>query len=174
MKKQNQYLSTADAIAYFDGLRPIKAENMLGYFWRGEGIDTDHPMDGMLEASRWAGKLFKGADDVHPLVHKGVLRKKVSINPALLPIKLATHLPLRDVITPFLFPLIRPLISTRRPKARLRMLEFRGKLSAAMCYDNKPINDCFRKIDEDTVMGWMDFKGMDQPYFFKLTRDHSV
>jgi len=55
-------------------------------------------------------------------------------------------------------------------RARLRTLEFRGRYHAAMCYDQKPINDVFARIDDDTVMGWMDFKGADQPYFFKLFR----
>ncbi|NNC37946.1 MAG: DUF4334 domain-containing protein [Acidimicrobiales bacterium] len=173
-KSKNQTMSTADAIKYFDSLGPIMADEMLGFYWRGEGIDTDHPMDGMLESSRWWGKMFKGPDDVHPLIHKGLFKKRFSVNPALLPIRLATHLPLRDVLGPVLFPPLSPLASTRKPKARLRMMEFRGKLSAAMCYDAKPINDCFRKIDEDTVIGWMDFKGMDQPYFFKLFRDEPV
>ena len=148
--------------------------DMLGYYWRGEGVDTDHPMDGMLESSRWWGKLFISENSVHPLIHKGVFKNRFSVNPALLPIKFATHLPLRDTLAPLLFPVISPLISTRKPKARLRMIEFRGKLSAAMCYDSKPINDCFRKIDEDSVFGWMDFKGMEQPYFFKLLRNEKA
>jgi len=174
MKTVNQYLSTEDAIANFDNLTPIAVDEMTGFYWRGEGIDTDHPMDGMLESSRWWGKAFIGENEVHPLVHKGVIKKRFFVNPAFVPIKLATHLPLRDMIAPILFPVISPFISTRKPKARIRMLEFRGKLSAAMCYDAKPINDCFRKIDDDSVMGWMDFKGMEQPYFFKLFRDKSV
>lgn len=174
MTTKNQYLSTSDAVDYFDSLGPIDKGEMLGFFWRGEGIDTDHPMDGMLESSRWWGKAFISENEVHPLVHKGVFKKKFYVNPALLPIRAATYLPLRDVFAPVLFPLISPLISTRKPKARMRMLEFRGKLSAAMCYDHKPINDCFRKIDDDCVIGWMDFKGMEQPYFFKLYRDQRL
>lgn len=174
MRKPNTYLSTSDAINHFDSLETITDTDMIGYFWRGEGIDTDHPMDGMLESSRWWGKAFFGPNEVHPLIHNGIFKDKFYVNPALLPIRLATHLPLRDYIAPFLFPLISPLISTKRHKARVRMLEFRGKLSAAMCYDAKPINDCFRKIDDDTVMGWMDFKGMEQPYFFKLSRDIAI
>lgn len=79
MKIKNEYLSTAQAMARFDSLKPILAEDMLGFFWRGEGIDTDHPMDRMLEASRWTGKLFKGMDDVHPLVHRGLFAKKVRL-----------------------------------------------------------------------------------------------
>lgn len=174
MASSNQYLKTQDAIAYFDGLDPILDSDMLGFFWRGEGVDTDHPMDGMLEASRWWGKAFISADEVHPLIHRSIFKEKFYVNPALLPIRLATHLPLRDALGPILFPVFSPLLSTKRPKARMRMLEFRGKVSAAMCYDDKPINDCFRKIDENSVLGWMDFKGMKQPYFFKLFRDEPV
>lgn len=174
MTKPNMYLSTIEAKACFDNLDPMMADKMIGYFWKGEGIDTGHPMDGMLESSRWWGKAFFGPDQVHPLVHKGVFKDKFYVNPALLPIGLATNLPLRDTIAPFLFPLISPLIATKRFKARVRMLEFRGQLSAAMCYDDKPINDCFRKIDDNSVMGWMDFKGMEQPYFFKLRRDAAL
>jgi len=174
MRHNNQYLKTHDAIEYFDSLRAIDKHEMLGFFWRGEGIDTDHPMDGMLESSRWWGKAFISENEVHPLIHRGVFKEKFFVNPALLPIKAATHLPLRDILAPLLFPLISPFISTRKPKARMRMLEFRGTLSAAMCYDRKPINDCFRKITDDCVIGWMDFKGMDQPYFFKLNRDQAL
>lgn len=159
---------------YFDSLPPIAAEEIFGYFWRGEGIDTDHPMDGMLESSRWLGKAFYSENDVHPLIHKGVFTERFSVNPGRLPLKMAQHMPLRDIITPFVFPLISPFIATRRPKARLRMIAFRGQLSAAMCYNQKPVTDYFRKIDADSVLGWMDFKAMKQPYFFKLYRGHRL
>ena len=38
-------------------------------------------------------------------------------------------------------------------------------------YDNLPINDVFRKVDDNTVLGIMDLKGMKQPFFFVLRRD---
>ncbi len=41
-----------------------------------------------------------------------------------------------------------------------------------MIYDEKPIHDVFRKIDENTVLGWMDLKQQAQPYFFILQRDN--
>ena len=40
-----------------------------------------------------------------------------------------------------------------------------------MVYDNLPINDVFRKVDEDTVLGVMDLKGMKKPFFFVLRRE---
>ena len=60
-----------------------------------------------------------------------------------------------------------------RRKARLRMTEFRGKISATMCYDQRPIHDVFRRVDDDTVLGAMDMKGMDEVFFFLLRRDRS-
>jgi hypothetical protein len=41
-----------------------------------------------------------------------------------------------------------------------------------MIYDNLPINDVFRKVDQDTVLGAMDLKGIPRPFFFVLRREH--
>ena len=43
-----------------------------------------------------------------------------------------------------------------------------------MIYDNLPINDVFRKISEDTVIGAMDYRGGRRPYFFVLQRNDSL
>ena len=40
-----------------------------------------------------------------------------------------------------------------------------------MSYDNLPINDVFRQIDADTMLGAMDLKGMARPFFFILRRE---
>ena len=69
------------------------------------------------------------------------------------------------------FQLLMPLLQTRRSRARLRMIEYRGKTTAAMLYDDLPINDVFRKLDDDNVLGIMDLKGMAQPFFFRLHRE---
>ena len=167
---KNDSMTTQQALAYFDCLEPVPTELMIGR-WRGEGIDTAHPMDGLLEASSWHGKVFENAEAVHPLVHTGVFGGKFHVNPALLPLALASNLPFRKFIIPLLFPLVRPFLSTKKACARLRMTLYRGKISATMQYDAKPINDVFRKIDERTVLGLMDRKGDPQPYFFKLMKE---
>ena len=43
-----------------------------------------------------------------------------------------------------------------------------------MIYDRKPIIDHFRKIDDDRVLGLMEMRGMELPYYFLLTRDQSL
>ena len=51
------------------------------------------------------------------------------------------------------------------------MLEHRGVVSATMIYDALPICDVFRKVDDDTVLGLMDYRAFDKPFFFVLRRD---
>ncbi|WP_116364658.1 DUF4334 domain-containing protein [Parahaliea mediterranea] len=55
-------------------------------------------------------------------------------------------------------------------QAQLRMVAYRGVATATMAYDDKPIFDHFRAIDDDTVLGVMDSKGHDVPLFFYLQR----
>ena len=137
-------MTPTEALAYFDTLDPVEIDTMIGD-WRGAEVSTGHPMDGMLEATRWFGKSFQSAEAVHPLVHTRLTGKRFYVNPTMLPMKLGMRLGWLRPITPLLFGLLQPLIATRAPKARLRMMQYRGKLSATMIYDAKPINDVFRK-----------------------------
>ena len=57
--------------------------------------------------------------------------------------------------------------------ASLREMVYRGVASIAMIYDNKPIFDHFRYVDEDMVMGAMDAPKLKMEggiYYFFLTR----
>ena len=163
-------MTPEEATSWFDGLPPAEEAEMLGK-WHGEEVLTGHPMEGLLASARWHGKRFDEADAVHPLVHNVPFWGRRSLNPALLPLRWITALPGRDTLLRAAFPVIAPIFFTSKPRARLRTIRFRGRLHAAMCYDGKPINDVFAKIDDQCVLGLMDFKGMEQPYFFKLTRE---
>lgn len=70
--------------------------------------------------------------------------------------------------------LSKPVLQTKKSKARLRMIEYRGKVTATMAYDEKAIFDHFAKIDDHTVLGVMDPKNVSQPYFFLLERDDNT
>ena len=59
--------STDEALKLFDELEPVDLEFMMGR-WKGAGFDTNHPMDGLLEAFNWYGKEFIAPDHVHPLL----------------------------------------------------------------------------------------------------------
>ena len=61
-------------------------------------------------------------------------------------------------------------VETDKPASRLRMVEFLGQATATMIYDEMPISDHFRAIDDDTILGAMDMRGVPQTYFFVLRR----
>ena len=172
MLDSNDSSAMQDALAWFDSLPPVDIDFMIGS-WRGSGVPTGHPMDGMLEAANWRGKEFIDADNVHPLVFDNGKGGTFMVNPAIVPLGLAQRLPRKPYITR-LFLASRGLIATRRSGARLRMTEYRGVTTATMIYDAKAINDVFRKIDDDTVLGLMDMKGTERPFFFKLEREATV
>jgi hypothetical protein len=164
------FINTADALALFDSLEIAEADFMLGH-WKGSGFPTNHRLDGVLEAYHWYGKRFDSPEDVHPLVFTSLSGSTVSLNPARMPLGLLNSMPVpRAAVVGRLFQLLFPLLTTRRSRARLRMTRYRDKVSATMIYDDLPINDVFRKVDDRTLLGIMDLKGMVQPFFFILRR----
>ncbi len=164
--------TTEDAMQLFDSLEPVDVGFMIGH-WKGEGFHTNHPMDGLLEAYHWHGKRFESSEDVHPLVFSTLRGGVASVNPVFMGPTLRLPMP-RSAMVGRLFQALLPLLTTSRSKARLRMTTYRGKSSATMIYDQLPMNDVFRKIDQDAVFGAMDFKGMKSPFFFILRREHGA
>lgn len=51
----------------FDALEPIETEFMLGE-WDGGAFSTGHPGEQQLAALGWVGKVFRGLDDVDPII----------------------------------------------------------------------------------------------------------
>jgi hypothetical protein len=108
---------------------------------------------------------------VHPLLFYTADRRAVfPVNPALIPTSLRLPTGRRHSYHR-LITTARPVLGTAKPTARLRMTEYRGQSSATMIYDAKPINDIFRKVSDDTVLGVMDRRGDQQLYFFTLRCD---
>ena len=164
-------LSTKQALELFDRLEPVEIDFMLGR-WTGSEIPTGHPLDGLLEASNWYGKEFIDGDNVHPLVLSKQSGRTYKTTPMMLMMRLGMNVPIFK--QPFMKPLngfVTSIVSTNKSKARLRMVDYRGKTSATMIYDWLPIHDHFRRFDEQSVMGLMDFKGQENPYFFLLMRE---
>lgn len=167
-------MGTAEALDVFDSLDPVDVAFMLGA-WRGQGLATGHPLDGALEAFHWHGKRFDSAEDVFPLVFSTSSGHLVAVNPALLPLsQLSNPRAPRGERVGRLFQRLLPLFTTGNSSARLRMVDYRGRISATMIYDAWPVMDTFRRIDDQTVMGLMDLKGMAQPFFFLLRREPGV
>ncbi len=164
--------SLVDALAFYDSLAPVGVEAMVGA-WRGAGIPTGGPFDGLLENLGWHGKRFESTESVHPLVFAGPRGRLVSVDPGKVPLGVAARHGQRFTgrATAVAFELLLPALATRRPRARLRPVEYRGMVSAAMVYDQLPIIDVFRGVDDATVVGAMDLRGLPDPYLFTLRRE---
>lgn len=165
--------SSAEAWEIFDSLDSVDVNFMIGS-WKGASFATDHPLDGVLEAYYWHGKRFDDAEHVHPLVFKTMSSGTTSINPLwMLPVVgWLDRLPIpKSEAVGRVFQMSLSLFATSKSCARLRLTNYRGKESATMIYDALPINDIFRKVDENTVFSVMDLKGVEQPFFFTLQRE---
>lgn len=163
--------TTEQAWELFDRLPAARVAEVTVGRWRGEELDTGHPMAGVLVASGWYGKQFDDPESVHPLLFADESGNIFAVDPRRVPLGLAGRVPLAGVQTARrLLPVLAPAIRTRRPTARLRDIEYRGAVSAAMVYDHLPIIDHFRRVDIDTLLGVMDMRGMTEPYFFVLRR----
>ena len=169
--------TTQDALDLFDGLPAVEPEQMTGT-WHGAEVPTGHPMDGLLEATGWWGKRFVDPERVDPLLFPSRDGKSLwAMNPAVAfgAAGLSDKVPgLRGKSNPDMVAAARPALRARSPKARLRTTRYRGVDTATMIYDQLPINDVFRRIDDDTVLGAMDMRGSAKPYFFVLHRDSSL
>jgi hypothetical protein len=161
-----------EALAFYDTLEPVEVEEMIGS-WRGEGLPTGNPFDGLLERFGWHGKRFDGPDHAHPLVFGAGAGRTMLLNPGLVPIAALIRYQwlLRAPFVPRLFSVLRPLFSTREPKARLRLTAYRGVVTATMIYDALPADDAFRRVDDNTVVGAMDLRGLETPFMFVLRRE---
>lgn len=60
-------VSLGAVLELFDELVAIEPAFMFGE-WEGGLVPTGHSGEGQLSALRWAGKIFRGQDDVDPIV----------------------------------------------------------------------------------------------------------
>lgn len=160
-------ITNVEAQQLFDTLESVSIDFMIGK-WKGEEIFTEHPMDGFLASTGWYGKIFKSADEVHPLLFYTDKNKSdiFAVNPSTI-----LDFQSKSADQQFFLADYRSEIETKEYKARLRNTEFRESISATMIYDQLPINDVFKKIDDNTLLGAMDMRDDSKNYFFILRRD---
>lgn len=163
---------TGEALGRFDAGAPVAVEELLGR-WRGSTYPTGHRLDGLLERYGWYGKEFISADVVHPLLFRDGSGRPRPLDPRMVPFGAVRRAGVLGRLpgAGLGFRMARPMLFTHRPGARLRMVEHRGTTTAAMIYDALPIIDVFRRLDDDTLLGLMDMRGLDPPFFFTLRRD---
>lgn len=157
-------------LAWFDALPPVTVEELLGD-WRGSGVATGHPFDGLLERYGWWGKRFDGPEAAHPLVFADG-RGRFGVDPAGIPLALLirTSALLHAEPVALVGRRLRRLRRTTRPTARLRTVTHRGVATGTVVYDALPVLDHVRRIDDDTLLGVMDARGL-APFFFRLSRE---
>ncbi|GAA1374275.1 DUF4334 domain-containing protein [Streptomyces beijiangensis] len=112
--------------------------------WRGSEFNTGHVMNGQLGNVNWHGKTFDSLMDVKPLVCRDGEGELYSN------------------------------IELGKGEATLWSVEFRGETTATMVYDGQPIFDHFKRVDDDTLMGIMNGKGVldrGRHFYFVLDRD---
>ena len=158
------------ALSFFDDLPTVPVDELTGR-WAGRELATGHPWDGLLAASGWYGKQFDSTESVHPLLFRTPKGRIYPVDPGRIPLSLVGRVPTAAAsAVRRLLGVLEPALRARGPRARLRNLEHRGKVSAAMIYDQRPIIDVFRRVDDDTLLGLMDFRAVPLPYFFVLAR----
>ncbi|MGW4232248.1 DUF4334 domain-containing protein [Streptomyces sp. NPDC004980] len=106
--------------------------------WKGGEFRTGHPLDGTLEKADWYGKSFATVHDAKPLICRNAAGE---------------------------------LYSNRelgKGEASLWTVEFRGEATATMVYDGRPVLDHFKRVDDTTLMGIMNGKGVpaEGPFFY--------
>jgi Domain of unknown function (DUF4334)/GXWXG protein len=112
--------------------------------WKGAEFDTGHRTNGMLAQIGWHGKTFAAIDDAQPLVCRGE-DGELYAN-----------------------------VEAGKGAASLWSVEFRGESTATMVYDGQPILDHFKRVDDCTLMGIMNGKGVlheGRHYYFLLERE---
>ena len=159
------------ALRRFRDLPTVEPHALVG-LWRGRGVATGHPLDGVLENLGWFGKRFTSDMRADALLFRSGERRLVAVDARWLPVRPALRFARlgRTRAARNLFSYLMPRLRANGPIASVRTLPFEGVASAAMVYDKQPIVDQFRRIDDNTLMGVMVIRGDGRLYFFELER----
>ncbi|KOV29959.1 DUF4334 domain-containing protein [Streptomyces sp. XY152] len=106
--------------------------------WKGGEFDTGHPLNGTLKKAGWYGKTFVSVHDAKPLMCRDEAGKLYSN------------------------------IELGQGEASLWTVEFRGESTATMVYDGRPVLDHFKRVDDSTLLGVMNAKGVpaEGPFYY--------
>ncbi|CCM78344.1 DUF4334 domain-containing protein [Rhizobium mesoamericanum] len=169
--RTNHPVRELQTLEAFRSLPPVQPRELVG-LWKGRGIQSGHPFDGVLENLGWFGKRFTSDMRADALLFRAGERRLIAINPKWIPLRLALrfHGLGRTRIARNLFSYLQRRLRARGPVASVKTMMFGGVESAAMAYDDQPIVDHFRRIDERRVMGAMTIPGEARVYFFELER----
>lgn len=149
--------------AAFDALDPVDLDMLVG-LWKADPGYAETPGGRMLVESGWWGARFTDAETVDPLLFRsddgdGLLAAD------LLRVLALIREGVRNISTR------RAEVETSAPIGRVRMIEYRGVVTATLLYDQVPVLDYLRAVDNDTVIAAVDGRGMaDRPAYALLRR----
>ncbi|MCJ8520687.1 hypothetical protein ABID21_003907 [Pseudorhizobium tarimense] len=172
MKQSPLHVTLQTEVAsWFHSLDPVRPDDMIG-LWKGVGLSSGHPLDGVLENLRWFGKRFHPDLRADALLFEGEHNRLVPVDPRFVPIRLVNRLAAFGRSTPArnLFSHVRPRVRAHATTATLRPLSNAGVTTAAMIYDRQPITDYFRRVNEHEIAGMMVVESDPRRYFFRLTK----
>jgi hypothetical protein len=161
------------ALERFTGLDTAK--DLVGR-WRGHSLPTQHPLDGLLEALGWHGKWIDSVNEVHPLIFRNRFGRLIPIEPLFMPAALAIQWPdlAKSWIARSGLALAASLLRAHSYGARLETRNYDGRSGMALVYRRKSIVDHLRQVGPNEVIGLMEHRRMERPFFFLLTRDDAV
>jgi hypothetical protein len=160
-----------ETLTWYRSLGPVRPPEMIG-LWKGVGISSGHPLDGVLENLQWFGKRFQADMRADPLLFQWRPGRLVPVDPGIFPVGLAIRFASfgRTFVARNWFSHLRKACRAKGTTASLRLQTIDGFETAAMIYDRQPIVDYFRRIDENQVAGMMIVKDDNRRFFFKLHR----
>lgn len=139
-----------DMALAFDTLGPVSIDMLRGS-WKVDPSYAETPGGRMLIESGWWGARFTDTETVDPLLFPG---RDGLFAADLLSVLTLMSTGARDVAAR------RSEVETATPIGRVRMVEYRGVLTATLIYDQAPVLDYFRAVDGDTVIAAVEGRGM--------------
>lgn len=160
--------TTAQCWEAFDALPPVTVEELSGWRWKGYEIHNGHPWYGLLDKNNWFGKEYFSPEHGNPLLTYATEAKSGHEVYAAEPIKWFANLEGDKII---LGKNREEFEAPENVGCTLKTILYRGAITASMFYDQAPVNDTFKKVDDKTVFGVMDCKPLpDPPLFFVLEK----
>jgi hypothetical protein len=149
----------------------VLPNEMIG-IWRGEGISSGHPFDGVLENLQWFGKRFHADLRADALLFQWRPGRLVPIEPSFFPIRTVIRFGAfgRTSVARNWFSYLNKMVRARGTTASVKLRMVDGEETAAVVYDRQPIVDYFRRIGDDELAGMMVVDGDERRYFFRLRR----
>ncbi|AJD45727.1 DUF4334 domain-containing protein [Rhizobium sp. SEMIA 4085] len=157
--------------SWLRSLDPVQPKDMIG-LWKGVGLPSGHPLDGVLENLHWFGKRFHADMRADALLFQRRPGRLVAIDPAYIPIGLAIKAaPLgRTAVARKLFLHLQQALRAKGTTASISLQTLEQVESAALIYDKQPIVDHFRLVSHDEVVGMMCVRDDPCRYFFRLRK----